>query len=340
MPVRFGFVGLDHWYNAFPTLDALARNSEATIVALAHRDPARAAEVAARYDVPALPSYDDVIGRDDIDVICSFTSADENASVAVRTINAGKALLAIKPMAMNLAEADEVVAAVRARNGRYFPNDAARRFFPAVIQMRAWLQEGRIGDLLAGHCLFRAGLPRAWPEATTPGWFADPARVPGGAFLDHAVYHVDLLRWLFDSEVASVQGLLANVRYPELALEDYGKALLRFQNGGVGSIEDTWTSGPGASKESLELIGSRGALSHDTATGRLALTGDFGLAGWLQVAPPTPRGGLTEHVIRCMRDEEEPVATVEDARTNLAVCLAVYQAAREGRTVTLPAAPA
>jgi predicted dehydrogenase len=241
--------------------------------------------------------------------------------------------MAIKPIARDLADADRVVAAVQGQKARYFPNDAVRRFTPANRQAKAWIDEGRIGDLLAVHNVFSAGLPRDWPDATVPGWFADPARAAGGAFIDHAVYHVDVQRWLFGAEVRDVTGMMANVRYKDLPLEDWGHAVLRFESGQMGSIEDTWTSGPGAPREAIEIVGSRGSIINDTATGRMALTGDFGLSGWLQVAPPAAQSAYIEHVIRCLRGEEPPASTVEDARANLAACLAVYESARTGQVV-------
>jgi predicted dehydrogenase len=333
--IRFGFVGLDHWYNAFPTLETLKNTPDAEVVALAHRDARRAREAGERFDVAVAASYDDVIGRDDVDALCVFTSTDEVADLAIRGLEAGKAVVAIKPMAMTLAEADRVVAAVRRTGGRYFPNDAARRFFPANAQFKDWIDEGRIGDLLAVHQVFRAGLPRDWPDSQTPGWFADPARAPGGAFLDHAVYHVDVLRWLFGSEVVSVTGMVANVRHRDIAVEDWGHAVLRFANGGMGTIEDTWTSGPGAAKEAIEIVGSRGSLINDTAVGRMLINGEFGLNGWVQAPPPPARAGFIQHVIRVLDGQEQPVSDAESARTNLAVCLAIYEAARTGDEVAL-----
>lgn len=44
MAIRFGFVGLDHWYNAFPTLEGLRQNPDRGGGGAAHRDPARAGE--------------------------------------------------------------------------------------------------------------------------------------------------------------------------------------------------------------------------------------------------------------------------------------------------------
>jgi predicted dehydrogenase len=338
MAMRFGFAGLDHWYNAFPTLEALVQHPDASVVALAHRDPVRAREAGERYGIAVAPSYDEVIGSDAIDVVCCFTSADEVAEVSIRALEAGKAVAAIKPMAMNLTDADRVVEAARRTGNYYFPNDAARRFFPANVQFKDWIEEGRIGDVLAAHCVFRAALPREWPDSDAPGWFADRSRVPGGAFLDHAIYHVDLLRWLLGSEVVSVTGMTSNVRYPDLPVEDYGHAVLRFANSAMGSIEDTWTSAPAAPREALEVVGDRGALIHDTAIGQLLRTGDFGLGGWSQTSPPAARSSFISHAIGVLRGEEPAFSGAESARTNLAVCLAIYEAARTGREVRLAGA--
>jgi predicted dehydrogenase len=65
----------------------------------------------------------------------------------------------------------------------------------------------------------------------------------------------------------------------------------------------------------------------------MLLTGDFGLGGWIQMPPPPARTSFIQHAIRVLRGEEQPISTVEDARTNLAVCLAIYAAARTGREV-------
>src|SRR5215217_6815102 len=160
MTIRFGVLGLDHWYNAFPTLEALKQQPDVDVVALTHRDAERAREAGERFGVAVLPSYDDVLGRGDVDAVCIFTSTDDVADLSIRALEAGKAVVAIKPMAIDLAAADRVVEAVRRTGGRYFPNDAARRFFPANAQFKGWIEEGKIGDLLAVHQVFRAGLVR------------------------------------------------------------------------------------------------------------------------------------------------------------------------------------
>jgi predicted dehydrogenase len=337
---RFAFAGFDHWYNAFPTLESLLREDDVEVVALAHADPAQAADVAARYGRACSTSYDEIIERGDIDVVCCFTSTEQNAPLAIRALESGKHVMAIKPLALTLAEADTLTATVARAGRHYFPNDAARRFFPANVQFREWIDDGRIGDVISAHCVFRAGLPSAWPGSKEPGWFADPLRAPGGAFIDHAVYHIDVLRWLFGAGVARVTGTTANLRHKDIAVEDYGHGIFQFTNGCVGTIEDTWTSNPAMMREAIEIVGTRGSLIMDSATGKMAITGDFGLPDWALLPPPRALNGLIRNVIATLKGDERPVSTAEFARDNLAACLAFYESARTGQAVAPEESPA
>ena len=339
MTFRFAFAGFDHWYNAFPTLDALLREPDVEVVALAHADPAQAADVAARYGRECGTSYDAIIERDDIDVVCCFTSTEQNAPLAMRALESGKHVVAIKPLALTLTEADALVATVERTGLHYFPNDAARRFSPANVQFREWIDAGRIGDVVAAHQVFRAGLPSAWPGAKGPGWFADPTRAPGGAFIDHAVYHVDVLRWLFGADVESVTGMTAKLRHTDIAVEDYGHGIFRFTNGCIGTIEDTWTSNPAKAREAIEIVGTRGSLIMDSATGKIAITGDFDLPNWALLPPPPANNGLIRNILATLKGEAEPVSSARVARDNLAACLAFYESARTGTAVQPTGSP-
>ncbi len=339
MTVRFAFAGLDHWYNGFGALAEVLRHPGAEVVAVAHADAEQAKYLEKRFGIPVGTSYEDAVTRDDVDIVACYSSTDQNARIVTLALEAGKAVAAIKPMAMNLADADALVATVQRTGKLYLPNDAARRLSPWNMRFKEWIDEGKIGNLVNAHLVFRAGLPQAWPGATEPGWFADPTRHPGGAFIDHAVYHVDVLRWLFGSEVESVTGMTANVRHTEIPVEDYGHGVFRFENGCMGTIEDTWTSMPGASREAIEIVGDRGSLMMDSATGKMMFNGDFGLPGWLQMTPPAPSTGFIQHAIACMNGDESPLSTAVEARANLAACLAFYESARTGQSVRPVAAP-
>jgi predicted dehydrogenase len=339
--IGVGIVGLDHWYTALPLLEGLQRHTEAHAVALWHRLPERAQEISRRFGVPLAQSADAVIDDAEARVICILTSTDENAALARRALDAGRAVIAIKPMAMSLAEADEVVAAVQRASAIYFPTEGARRLQPVYRRIKEWIDAGRIGRPLQGRFFFHAPLPQGWPGDRDPGWWADPARTPGGGFLDHAVYHVDLARWFFGSEPVEIGGMAANLRHPHatLRLEDYGQAAVRLASGAMIAIEDSWTAENGTAREGLEIRGEHGVIVLDGATGRLTVNGRFGemIEGWAELAVPPGRADIVGHVVRCLRGEEQPVATVHDARANLATCFAFYEAARGQHVVRIEA---
>ena len=251
---------------------------------------------------------------------------------------------------------------------RFIPAEATWLLSAQNRQLRDWIREGRLGTILTGAFILWSSLPRSWPAEdehimswpqvpgcdqgvswredalpgraiTGPGWYVDPGRAPGGAWIDHSVYQIALLRWLLNDEVREVAGHTRRFKYPDLAVEDYGLAVLQLNGGAFVTIENTWTAPPGAFRFTMSLAGTVGAVSYDSITGRLALAGAFQpFTGWVQAAPRTLYSTGLDHLVAVVRGEEPPVATVDDAWRTLAVCRAFYQAAETGHAA-VPESP-
>lgn len=356
-------LGLDHWYAAFSLADEAANNDQVRLVAVADDYEARAQQTARRYGAEiATTDNRTVLDRDDVDIVIAMYSTDRNVAVCRDAANAGKHIVSVKPVAMDLTGADAIIEAVRAAGVHFFPYESVYRLAPGMQRVKGWIDEGRIGQPLRYMQTLHSSLPRAWHESTSSGWWLDPAagtavvqntppipdntdsgwwvnpaRVPGGGWLDHAIYAVDMARWFFGAEPASVQGVVANRRHPELPLEDYGFATYTLANGVVATIEDTWTAERGFFFNHSEIIGSAGAIRDETrTTGRMLLRGDFGFDGWtaLEQQGPGP-SKIIDHMLACIAGTSAPVATVTDARANLAACLAFYRAAGSGTAVQI-----
>jgi predicted dehydrogenase len=228
--------------------------------------------------------------------------------------------------------------------------ESSFRVQPLYQQVNAWMADGRLGDPLAVYCYFRAALPDiAWfglPVVRARTWWLDPLKVPGGAWIDHGIYMVDVLRWLFQADIGSVTGQVANRRYPDEPLEDYGIATLNFTNGAVATVESTWLADFPATNTGLHFTGSGGQLFEGTNTKGLMFDQeqerqlrlfDYGdqILGWQEIELPPEAGGLTAHMLRVLRSEEQPVATAQDTRAALEACLAFYDSAKSGQTVKL-----
>ena len=220
---------------------------------------------------------------------------------------------------------------MRAAGVLFLPAESANRLAAQPQQIKQWIGEGRLGRVISASYSQHAGLPQRWPGDSDSGWFLDPARTPGGGWIDHSIYHLDMLRWLLDDEVASIGGHSTRLKFPELPVDDYGVATVRFRGGALATVEVTWIAPPGGGRTSWTIIGTDGAVSYDSLTGRFAAAGNFPpFSGWVQAAPPSTFNPGVDHFAACIRDQATPIAAVEDAWQNLAACMAFYEAAAAG----------
>lgn len=336
-PVEIGIVGLDHWYTAFPLAKAIDQHPDARLAGIYDADPARATQLAQEVDAEVSTDLSTLIENDRVDVIAAYASVDQNPEICLRAAANGKHIVSIKPIARTLDEATRVLEAVHAAGVGFLPSESRARVTPFARRLRAWARDGTFGKPLTATFQMWAGLPQSWPGATDSGWFIDADRAPGGGWIDHSIYHIDLLRWVFETSVRQISGRTANLKHTELPFEDYGHAQVEFANGMQATIEDTWTAPAGAGRQSMSIVGSEGAVAYDSLTGRLSMAGSMhAFDGWAQagLAPGVPTG--IDDILDLVRGES--VASVDCAWENLAACLAFYSAAENGSTVT-PASP-
>jgi predicted dehydrogenase len=336
--VRVGIAGLDHWYIGLDAAAAAAAHPDVELVVVAHRDAARARETAERHAAAEWSTdYAAVAGRDDLDVVVTACRTDENAALCRLAAQHGASIISVKPIAMTRAEAATIQDAV-ARAGVHFISwESYYRLHSRYRQIKAWLDEGRIGRPISALYVMRVGLPtQVWRGVHGKTWWLDPAHAPGGGWIDHAIYQIDLLRWLFGAEVAAAYGVVANLVHIDLTppLEDFGLSALTFTGGQTASLEVTWTAAPGASYVTTHLVGSEGAVILSSASGdQAAVSGHFeGAGGWTSAPLPPNDGNPIAGMVVVLREGGSLPAAVSDACRNLDVCLTFYEAARERRT--------
>lgn len=341
---RVGILGLGHWYSAYGLARALVEYPKAELVAVAATQADHLAEFSRTFRLDAYASADDLLARPDIDIVHLAAPVVDLPDLAVRAARAGKHMVLGKPMAMTLAGADTVVEAVEAAGIICVPFQSVTRLRMQAVQRR--ITGGDVGDLAVLHQVARWSIAEDWFESGQPGWFADPACVPGGAFIDEGIYGIDLFRWLTGSEIVDVEARMANLVHKDIAVEDWGMATFTFANGVIATLEAAWTinsprrTAPSPKMNSvvrLEVVGTRGEIIdqwfRDPGTAVLAA----GAANWRyerqaeSFGPPSP--GPLGHLVECLESGATPIATVRDSRASLAAALAAYRAAREQRRV-------
>ena len=109
--MRFGVLGTGFWASEVHAA-SLAEHPDAELVGVWGRDLAKAKAVGAQYDVPGYADLDALLAE--VDAVSFALPPDVQAPLAVRAAEAGKHLLLEKPIALDVADADRLVAAVRA----------------------------------------------------------------------------------------------------------------------------------------------------------------------------------------------------------------------------------
>jgi predicted dehydrogenase len=234
------------------------------------RNEARVKAAAARLGwAEHATSWQEVVARKDVDVVDVCTPGDSHEEIAVAAARAGKHVLCEKPLANDVRGARAMLDAVQAAGVVHMICHNYRRA-PAVALARQWIDEGRIGRIR--H--YRGTYLQDWivdPQFPRV-WRLEKSRAGSGALGDIASHSIDLARYLV-GEIREVCGLLETF-VPERPLpegggrapvdvDDAALALLRFEDGAVGSVEGSRFAPGRKNWNRFEINGSEGSLAFD-----------------------------------------------------------------------------
>lgn len=331
--LRFAVVGLDHWYTAIDLAKSLAESSQAELVGIADASEDRAREIAEQVGIDAFTSdLHAYIQSGDVDVICSFITVDRNPEIVIAAAKAGKHIVSIKPFANTIEEGKAIVEAVQAAGVTFIPAETSLRQSALNQHIKSLIDEGTLGEIVSGNFTLTSSLPQNWPGAPFDGgWWVDPAKVPGGGWIDHAIYKVDRLRWMLGERVVRVTGRTANLLHKDLGVEDYGHAVIEFESGASFAIEDTWSAPTGSWRNTSVYVGKDAVLSLDTLNPDASMyrPGE----GWSSAPVPADGFDFVDALVQHLTGGQTSLGNEHDALENLAVCLAFYESAKTGRTV-------
>ena len=176
-----------------------------------------------------------------------------HADAAITALRAGKHVLCEKPMAINYAQSEQMVAEGRA-SGRMLGVSYYRRLYPKLIRARQLVREGTIGrPLLAeANC-------HSWLEIEGREWLRDPALAGGGPLYDTASHRIDAMNFLF-GKVERACGLLSNAVHG-MGVEDSATVLMGLPGGVHCVIDVRWNSR--VARDQFRIIGEEGEINLD-----------------------------------------------------------------------------
>ena len=205
---------------------------------------------------PVTTDIDGVIADPAIQAVLLLTPPAAHFEVAERCFAAGKHVLVEKPLELT-AERGRPAGRGRA-GGRAAAGVVVlqHRFRPGSLRLRAALEGGELGKLLAATMSVPWWRPQSYYDEPGRGTMA---RDGGGVLLTQAIHTLDLFRSLVG--VTSVTAShVATTAVHRMETEDYAAALVRLGNGAPGTIMATTAAYPGF-PERIEVFGSRGSAS-------------------------------------------------------------------------------
>ena len=215
----------------------------------------------------AATDWRDVVARADIDLVDVSTPGDSHAEIAIAAAKAGKAVLCEKPLANSVADAEAMLAAVTRAGVVHMLCHNYRRA-PAVMLAKQLIDDGKLGELR--H--YRGTYLQDWivdPDFPMT-WRFDRKQAGSGALGDIAAHSIDLARFLV-GEITDVAGDLETFikerpiagrrERGKVTVDDAAMALVRFDNGAMGTIEATRLAPGRKNFNRFEINGSRGSVA-------------------------------------------------------------------------------
>src|SRR5271165_4816105 len=248
--IRFGIAGFGlHAVKRLMPGFANARNCRVT--ALSRRDLEHARVSAREFGVEhAFTSTAELCASTDVDAVFIATPDAIHLADVLEAVRHRKAVLVEKPMAINAAEARQMVDA--ARNAGVLLGVAhVMRFEESVRWFRERVASGAIGQPLLARAAFVAPL-----LASARTWINDPKLATGGPLADVGVHCFDTLRYVLGGKIQSV---MAQAQYDShWVVEASGTALFQFASGTLATMS---VSARAPYQTLLEVIGDEGILS-------------------------------------------------------------------------------
>lgn len=232
--VGIGFIGTG--FARSVQMPAFLACDGARLVSVASGSIENAEAAAARFNLEHFTAdWRETVSHPDVDLVCITTPPNLHKEMVLAAIAEGKHVLAEKPMAMNVVEAEEMTQAAE-KAGVLALIDHELRFQPGRQKAWSMIREGAIGKVRHAKYNFRA--PHRGDPTVAWNWWSDIA-AGGGALGAINSHIIDSFNWLLGTEVSSVFCQLQthvkqrpfNGELRDVTTDDEANMLLRFADG-------------------------------------------------------------------------------------------------------------
>jgi predicted dehydrogenase len=307
-------------------IPGMQRGEWCEVTAIASRDKKKAEEAAGKLGIPkACGSYEELLRDGEVEAIYNPLPNHLHVPWSIKAAEAGKHVLCEKPISVNVAEAQKLLAA-RERTGVKIGEAFMVKTHPQWLRAREIIRSGAIGELRSAICIFSY-------FNRNPANVRHKVEWGGGGLLDIGCYPITMSRFIFGEEPVRVAGALE--RDPDFGTDRLASAILEFSSGQQ-SVFSCGTQT--AFYQRMHFLGTAGRVEIEIPWNApndrpcRIFVGDVMGAVKEEEFPVVDQYMIQgDEFSRAIRGEREVPVPLEDAIGNMAVIEAVFRAAESGR---------
>ena len=313
----------------------------ASITAVVSRTISKAEEFAQKHDIGHFSdSLESLAENLDFDAVIIATPSGLHADGAIRAAKLKKHVLCEKPLDITLEKIDAMTAACESADVKL---GCAFQHRTAAHNKAAYeaVQSGKLGKIYIANTFLKKYRGQEYYDSGA--WRGTWQLDGGGPFIQQAAHTLDLMVWMM-GPAKSVFARTATAAH-DIEVEDMGHAIVEYANGAQGVLEASTVIKPGYPNR-VEIHGEKGSI----------ILTDGEIVDWNVEGLEAPQfesisnvSGATDPMaigtqgheriiadfVEAVRHDREPMIPPASARLSVELILALYQSAREGKTVQL-----
>ena len=252
--IKFAIIGTGHIGKRHAEM--ITRNPEADLAALCDIRPECELGIEL-YKVPFFSSMEELISSDlDMDVICICTPNGLHAQQSIMALEAGKHIVCEKPMALKVAECEQVIFKALQVSKMVF-SVMQNRYSPPSVWLKDVIDKKILGKI------YMVQLNCYWNRDARyykAGNWKGTASLDGGTLFTQFSHFIDIMYWLF-GDIRNIQAKFSDFSHKELTdFEDSGHVTFNFVNGGMGCLNYSTAIWDKNLESSITIIAENGSV--------------------------------------------------------------------------------
>ncbi|GLX66969.1 Gfo/Idh/MocA family protein [Paenibacillus glycanilyticus] len=341
---RFGIAIIGAGMIGFKHAQVLSSMQRPQLVAIYDHRIENAQRLAEQFDCDAYSDLEQLLKREDIQIVSICSPSGLHGQQAILCANAGKHILVEKPMDIRWEQAQQMIAACH-HNQVKLGVISQHRFHPDIIKAKTMINQGQLGKIIAGNASINWYRNQEYYDSAS--WRGTKRWDGGGALMNQGIHTIDLLQYLA-GPVNSVYAQCRTAGHDRIEVEDVAAITLQYNNGAIGTLFATTCAYPGYHTR-IELIGTKGTiilennklqcihLSDDPASSYISPTSPSSNQG--QLGPEDTMGEThidqLEDFLDAIELDREPAVNGEEGAKPLGIVIASYLSSDAGRPVQI-----